>query len=376
MTSGAERNSNTHYFSGKMWKHGKFIPTEFSIENGRIKAGQKGIRTQTAFIVPPFADTHIHGGWGKSFLQGDFTALENHLKSIGVLFAVPTLNNNEIPELKKIAQAFTQYQQENPDTIFPFLRVEGPFISHEQKGFQREDCIQAATEENIHDFLSIPEIKIFTFAPEMEGADTLVKEALKQNKLPSVGHSHAGYSDFLKLYRLGIRHLTHYPNAMSGLHHREIGLTGTGLLMDDLQLEVIADGIHNSYEFISLLLKIKGPTFSITSDLIPPAHSQLVEFEERKIIKQGKKFTTANGKLAGGGTTIPEQVKQLFKQGFTPEELIPLACLNTLKMLGRGSPSLEPGSEASFLLLNDQMELEAVYFKGKRLNKEGLWKVG
>jgi len=65
--------------------------------------------------------------------------------------------------------------------------------------------------------------------------------------------------------------MTHYPNAMSGLHHREIGLVGAGLLKDDLVLEVIADGIHKSLDFLRLLLHIKGPTFGLASDMIPPA---------------------------------------------------------------------------------------------------------
>jgi len=346
---------------------GRFVPSEFFCDGGKIRAGKRGKVIKASYIIPPFSEPHIHGGWGFSFQKGEFDVLEKKLCSEGIFFAVPTLINNDIDELKRIAEIFKNYKRKNTNSIFPFLRVEGPFISREKKGSQKECFILEPDERNIQKFLSIDEIKIFTFAPEIIGVEIFVDKALSKGKIPSIGHSDAGYEDFLKFYRKGVRHMTHFPNAMSGLHPREIGLLGAGLLKDGLQLEVIADEIHSSFDFLSLLLKIKGHGFSITSDMIPPACSDSSDFEGQKIIKKGRRITTEEGILAGGSTLVPEQVKLLHGRGVKAEDLVFLACLNAKQYFGFPLPSIEEGKNATFLLLDDEMGVEAVYASGERI---------
>ena len=367
MRNPSRRNTTSHSFKGKVWKKGKFIKSEFFIENRRIKEGRRGKTIEASFITPPFADPHIHGGWGHSFQEGEFEPLEERLRKEGIFFAIPTLQNDSPEHMKQIAVQFTQYKKENPRSIFPFLRIEGPFISSEKKGVQPARFIQKPSKELIESLLSIEEIKLLTFAPEVKGVDGFVEKALKRGKIPSFGHSNAEFKDFLKFYIKGVRHMTHFPNAMRGLHHREIGLLGAGLSLDDLHLEIIADGIHNSFEFISLLLKIKGPAFSIISDLIPPAFSSLEYFEGRKIVKDGMRLTAEGGTLAGGSATVPEQVKLLSRKGVKPEELIRIASLNAPEFFGCPSPSLEEGESATFLLLDDEMSVRAVYTDGEKI---------
>jgi N-acetylglucosamine-6-phosphate deacetylase len=195
----------------------------------------------------------------------------------------------------------------------------------------------------------------------------LIKKALATKKAPSIGHSQATYADFLKCYEMGVRHMTHYPNAMSELHHREIGLMGAGLIKRDLHLEVIADGIHSSLDFLKLLLAVRGPDFGLASDMIPPAYTGHTEFDGRRLSRSGKRFTTDEGVLAGGGTEIAEQVQWLWKAGIPPDHLVPLACLNTVAAFGLPLPRLEEQAPASFLVLDDDFNVSEVYHCGERL---------
>ena len=354
-------------FAGLIWRDGLFVPGEFTVADGKIVGLKPAPKTPSVYIIPPYADPHIHGGWGLSFQDGDFLLLEQKLLEHGIAFAIPTLQNATLNSLKNSALAFKKYQQENPGSIFPFLRMEGPFISFEKKGFQRDEFILAADPSSIQEFLEIEELGLFTFAPEQEGMDKLVTQALVRNKIPSFGHSQASYEDFLRFYRMGVRHMTHYPNAMRGLHHREIGLVGAGLLHTDLQLEVIADGIHNSLDFLRLLLHIRGPSFALASDMIPPAFAENSEFDGRRLQHQGRLYTTEEGILAGGSTTISEQVHLLWKAGIPPEQLVPLACLNTRQVFGLPVPQLAAEQEASYLVLDDRFVLQEVYYRGNRL---------
>ena len=354
-------------FKAKVWRDGRFTESEFHIKKGKIVSGLKTRPYKAAYIIPPYTEPHIHGGWGKDFKKSDFGPLEKTLKRLGIFCAVPAISCSSVDRLKKISASFKKYKEKNPDSMFPFLRVEGPFISRGKKGAQDEKYILPPTIRNFKELLSIDSYKIHTFAPEITHSDVFVTKALKAGKIPSAGHSQAAYRDFIRLYDLGLRHMTHFPNAMSPLHHREIGLTGAGLLLDGLQLEFIADGIHNSIDFFALLLKIKGPSFCLTSDMVPQAFSGSRSFPHVKADPTGRRITIENDVLAGGATPVPEQAAMLFKYGIKPEEIIPLTCTNALKFLGLPVTEIKQGQDADFILLNKSFEVEAVYEKGKRL---------
>lgn len=360
-------------FAGRLWRRGSFQPGTIHVVGGRLSEGRRGRLLEVPFIIPPLADPHLHGGWGLSFQKGEFAALEKRLKRIGVFLAIPTLYNDRLDHVREVAQAFSAYRAQVKDSIFPYLRIEGPFISPAKKGAQDKDFILPAEPSLVDEFLNIPEIKMFTFAPEIPGSSELVAKALAQGKIPSIGHSQAVYDDFVRVYRLGVRHITHYPNALSNLHHREIGLVGAGLLYDDLQLEIIGDGIHTSYEFLELLRRVKGDGFALTSDLIPPAMAaDKDEFQSQYIIEGGKITTTA-GILAGGATPVPEQVVRLRQRGWSPESLVRMACENTRRFFGRPLYSLEEGAEATFLLCGERLEVLAVFERGVCLWRTEEW---
>lgn len=358
-------------FSGLIWRNDSLWPGIVHVDEGRIREGRRGKIIEVPYILPPFTDLHLHGGWGVSFQDGNFSILESKLKKIGVFLAIPTLSTDDLFHVRQVALSFREYVSQQKASIFPFLRMEGPFISEGKKGAQEKKFIQRVGRKNIDSFFSIPEIKMFTFAPEIEGSLELVKRALAMGKIPSVGHSQGTLSDFDRVYQLGVRHITHYPNALSPLHHRELGMVGAGLVYDDLHLEVIGDGIHTSFEFLELLIKFKGPTFALVSDLIPPAYaSQGVNFGQKFDI-QGKKIMSPDGILMGGGTSVPEQVVQLRKKGWPVEALIKLASENARLFLNFPPGNLEEGQEANFLICGENLEVLGVFEKGKCLFCEG-----
>lgn len=357
-------------FTGKVWRNGIFVSASFHVQNGKIQEGLKQPAVKADYVIPPFIDPHIHGGWGFDVHKGHFAPLEKKLLHQGIFCAVPTLDNNSFNSLSQSGADFMDFLRSRPDSIFPFLRIEGPFISSYKKGFQNSRWIQKITTEAFERLFGVPGIGMFTFAPEIEGSSELVKHAFKKGIIPSVGHSRAGFEEFMRVYPLGVKHFTHYPNAMSGMHHRDIGLTGAGLYLNDLQLEVIGDGVHNSREFLLLLKQIRGDAFALTSDLIPPAFSKLDRFDGRRLAVHGAKITTADGTLAGGAVPVSQQVPLLFKWGWTPENLVRMACENARKYMNLPVPSLEAGQPADFLILDRSMELTAVYRQGRLVSKE------
>jgi N-acetylglucosamine-6-phosphate deacetylase len=101
-------------------------------------------------------------------------------------------------------------------------------------------------------------VKIITIAPELQGALKLIKNISDAGIIASMGHSDALYADAEAGHRAGARGITHLFNAMRGIHHREPGLAGYGLMNKDIYIEFIADPFHLDAGMIEFILSAKN----------------------------------------------------------------------------------------------------------------------
>ncbi len=96
----------------------------------------------------------------------------------------------------------------------------------------------------------------------LPGAMQFGKYVTSKGVLASVGHTQAEFEDILTAYEAGYTHATHFYNAMPGFHkRREYKYEGTVesiYLLDDMTVEVVADGIHVPPTILRLVYKIKG----------------------------------------------------------------------------------------------------------------------
>ena len=51
-----------------------------------------------------------------------------------------------------------------------------------------------------------------------------------------------------------MKHLTHFCNVMTPVHHLRFGMVGAGLMDDDVYVEMICDGVNDDY-IINMLLE-------------------------------------------------------------------------------------------------------------------------
>ena len=73
----------------------------------------------------------------------------------------------------------------------------------------------------------------------------------------------------IRLWTAGARHMTHFMNAMTPLHHRAPGPVGWGLMNDQVTCDLIADGIHLDPSILKLILRNKtSKRVSLISDAI------------------------------------------------------------------------------------------------------------
>src|SRR5690606_18378468 len=95
-------------------------------------------------------------------------------------------------------------------------------------------------------------IRIVTLAPELDNNHELIRYLRDTNVIPSMGHTDAKFDQVKAAVQDGLGHATHLFNGMRGMHHREPGSAGAALLLDEIKVELIADGIHTHPEMLKL----------------------------------------------------------------------------------------------------------------------------
>jgi N-acetylglucosamine-6-phosphate deacetylase len=201
------------------------------------------------------------------------------------------------------------------------LHLEGPFLNQAKCGaLGAKTFIEPAEykfRELIEGFEDI--VKIITVAPEIRGALSLIRKMSDMGIIVSMGHSDATYAEAEAGFQAGAGGITHIFNAMRGFHHREPGITGFGLLNQDIYIEVIADPYHLHIKTLNLIFKTKNP------DRIIIVSDSVKEAKGRKEKRSGQGITDSLGKLSGGCMTVAESSKRLIEIGF--DENVIMRCI-------------------------------------------------
>src|ERR1700690_2240005 len=139
------------------------------------------------------------------------------------------------------------------------VHLEGPFLnprhcgSLDKKGFIKPSVSLLKRLLDGNEDL----IKVMTIAPEMSGALKVIEKCSELGIKINMGHSDASYDEALEAKKAGATGITHLFNAMRPFHHREPGLSGFGLLDEDIYIEVIADGVHLHPRTLELIFNRK-----------------------------------------------------------------------------------------------------------------------
>jgi N-acetylglucosamine-6-phosphate deacetylase len=152
--------------------------------------------------------------------------------------------------------------QDGPELLG--LHLEGPYFSMEQRGAQDPRFIKNPDREEYMKILDYSgDIIRWTVAPELEGALEMGRELKSRGVLPSIGHSNAIYEDVQRAFENGFTHVTHLYSGMSMVRrinaYRYAGVVESAFLIDDMTVEIIADGKHLPQSLLKLIYKIKGP---------------------------------------------------------------------------------------------------------------------
>ena len=332
-------------------------------------------------LYPGFIDVHIHGADGVDTMAasaGNLCEVSEFLARKGVTAWMPTLvpaaDAEYAQAIREIEQAVAQTSvcdsfDGNSDhklKSVPPARVlgvhyEGPFVNNEQCGALHREYFR--TFKDASDLDSLPKIKLagarhlMTLAPEIEGGIELIKELRRRGWIVSLGHTRAQTDVLDQALQAGARHMTHFMNAMTPLHHRAPGPVGWGLIHDEVTCDVIADGVHLDPSILKLILRSKtAERVSLISDAVAPTGLGDGEYEiwgETIRVENGR-TQNARGSIAGSVITMLDAVQLMLSLGVSESEGARMASLNPARLLGIDDDcgSIQEGKRADLVALD------------------------
>lgn len=364
------------------------VKTNIGIENGRIayignEENIEPIFETDGIVVPGFIDEHIHGAGGADAMDGTVEALQTISEFLaregttGFLATTMTQSPENITNaLKAVKKVREKGEYKGAEVLG--VHLEGPFISPKHVGAQPLEYVATPDAELFDKYneASGNSIKIVTLAPEVEGGLGLVKHLSNIGVVASVGHTGGKYADVVNAVAAGATNVTHTYNAQTGLHHREAGVVGAAMLLDELNCEMICDTIHVSVPAIKLVIKNKPhDKYTLITDAMrakgmPDGKSEL---GGQDVFVNNGEARLADGTLAGSVLKMNVAVKNLVEKAGVPfTDAIDFATYNPAKNIGvlneRGT--IEVGKRADLTVLSSDFEVLYTLVNGKIVYKK------
>ena len=381
--------------NGKIITPNRIIPDGcVCIEHGKIlEIGEKDINfpdaeiinAQGAYISPGFIDLHTHGAGGHDFMDGTVEAYlkiaETHAR-YGVTGLYPTTLASSNDELLKSFEIYRQAKALNTKgAAFLGFHLEGPYFSMNQKGAQDPKYIRNPQPDDYLQLLnSTDDIARWSAAPELDGSKEFAETLMQRNILPAIAHSDAIYEEVVQAFNWGFTHITHLYSATSGVCrrgcYRYAGIIEASYLIDDMTVEIIADGIHLPASLLQLIYKIKGSenialiTDSMRAAGMPEGKSILGSLSNGQeiIVEDGVAKLPDRTAFAGSVATADRLVRTMINIAGIP-------LLETVRMItstparimriDKTKGSLEKGKDADVVVFDNDVNVLMAMVEGR-----------
>lgn len=330
-----------------------------------------------SIVAPGLVDTHIHGYKSHDVMDNDFEGIKvisEGLLSCGVTSWLPTTLTSSAQLLNDVCETIGNHYQEVTGAKIRGIFLEGPFFTEKYKGAQNPKYMSDPSVEKLAKWHELSQglVNKIAIAPERKGVKEFIEFAKSKGVYTALAHSDATYEEAAAAVEAGANIFVHIYNGMSGLHHRKPGMVGAALSLDKVFAEMICDGHHVHPAAARVVTRARGPkeTVLITDCMraggMGEGQSRLGEFEV--VVKDGTARLKDTGNLAGSILELKQGVKNVVDWGLvSPAEALRMASLTPAQSVGIDSVCgrIAPGYEADFIVVSDQLELEATYLDGE-----------
>ncbi|MBY0098346.1 N-acetylglucosamine-6-phosphate deacetylase [Mesobacillus maritimus] len=333
-------------------------------------------------LIPGFIDGHIHGANGADVMDATAESLDvmaSFLPKEGTTSFLATTITQSPENIEKALVTIADYENKPGHAEVIGVHLEGPFVEKNRAGAQPEAFILEPDLDLFQKWqeLSGKQIKTITMAPEHDSNGAFIKELVASGVNVSAGHTNTDFRGMKKAVTQGVRQVTHLCNAMSGIHHRDIGVVGAALQLKELRGELISDGIHVSPEMMQLIFShMRSERLILITDSMRAKGLAPGDYElgGQPVTVTEDRAVLADGTLAGSILKMNEGAQQMLKlEGVTISHIIEMASINPAKQIGvfdiKGSLSV--GKDADLLLVDDEMNIIYTICRGVIAYKGG-----
>ncbi|GAA0589788.1 N-acetylglucosamine-6-phosphate deacetylase [Virgibacillus siamensis] len=332
-------------------------------------------------LIPGFIDGHIHGAAGADVMDATEEAIDT---MAGVLpeegttgFLATTITQSQ-ENTEQALENIAAYHSKSGQAEVVGVHLEGPFIEKSKKGAQPLEHILQPDLDLFRKWqaLSGDSIKTITMAPEHDPNGTFIRNLSATGVNVSAGHTAAGFEGIKKAVSHGLRQVTHLCNAMTGIHHRDIGAVGAAFELEKLRAELIADGIHVAPEMLELIYANMGSErLILITDAMRAKCLQAGDYElgGQPVAVTDDRAVLKDGTLAGSILKMYQGAQQMLQvTDVTIGDIVKMAAANPAKQLGifNRKGSIKEGKDADLLLVDDNMTIKYTICRGVVAYKE------
>jgi len=336
-------------------------------------------------VLPGFVDMHVHGGGGADFMHGTLEAVRQAARTharfgtTGLLATTMTASREDTDAAVAAARTVMEAGRGEDEARVLGIHLEGPYICAAKRGAQPLAFVRPPDVDELAHWIALSggTVRQITLAPELPGAEAVIRQARAEGVVVSLGHTDATAADVLAAIEWGATQATHTFNAMRGLHHREPGTVGAVLARPEVVCEIIADGIHLDPLIVRLIVAAKGAAGAVLiTDAIEGAAMPEGEWAlggQEVFVKDGT-AAFADGTLAGSVLTMNRAFANVRR--FADVSLPDAARLssgNAARQLGLEDRfgALAPGRAADIAILRPQTGEAAWTLVGGRVAWRG-----
>lgn len=333
------------------------------------------------YLAPGFIDLHVHGALGRDTMEASAEALRaicDYHATGGTTSLLPTTVTAPLDKIVDVLKAVRDCRSSLRQIAG--VHVEGPFISREKRGAQKEEFIRNPEPALTDSLLKCSDvIKIVTLAPELPGALNFIDQLRALNIEISGGHSNAWDEESRAAFTHGMRNVTHTFNCMSSARrreaHRVAGLLEFALSEPEIMCELIADGHHVSATLMKMLYRAKGAHgICLVTDATAGAglkngtHFSLGDLD--CVVDDGVCWLADHSALAGSASRMIDLVRTLVQTVGVPlHEAIAMATENPARVLHveKTKGRLARGADADLVVLSPDLKVLRTFSGGEQI---------
>ena len=362
--------------------------TNIYVENGKIVClteadlpADSEIDANGRYVAPGFIDTHVHGGGGVEFMgtPDDFRLASSLHLQHGTTTILPTTMAASYEALCAAIDSYKAVRDEAGTgklPNMPGMHLEGPYFSLKQAGAQPPEFIYPPRPAEYNELIARAEggILKWSFAPELDGCEAFCDALVRNGIFPCIGHTDATYEDVYRAYEHGARCMTHFYSSMSTITRRSgfrvAGVLEAGYILEDMWVELIADGCHVPTPLLEMVLKLKSNkrimaiTDAIGEALLPEGAPPVQPYH---VIEDGVCKMADRTCFAGSICTTDRIVKTLVTVGGRDlPTAVRMITKNPAEFLGlKGKGSLLAGYDADLVFFGDDIVVDTVMVGGR-----------